>query len=143
MGFVLSDSKILLYAEKKREYFLFFSIILFIIVAILQTESYAKGFGYEGVSKIISSDLLFACFYLLQEKFFSCFCKRLVKWLSKYELGIYCSHVLIRTCVYGIFMVIGLPKYTFGGSILIWSFSLALSVLISLIPSNFFRGMVK
>ena len=120
------------------------SLILILGVSIWNCDRIRipAGFGYHGIKLYVLSIGIVIVFSTLPNKIFSNKIYKIIKEISKYSLGIYCSHIAVEKILNLYLEKCGINTNTFYDCILIWLCSYMVSFVISKIPVKAIKGMV-
>jgi hypothetical protein len=104
----------------------------------------AEGFNYSGLNKLLYATLAFILFNEIPVDRAPEKLKRMIRFLARYSLGVYCIHYGIGYCWDNIICVrFGLRHDTIVQCIVIYAVSILLSWLISLVPIRLARMVVE
>ena len=103
-----------------------------------------KGFGYGGTYLIAYATIVFIFFYEFPfEKMWPSI-RKMVRFLSKYSLGVFCIHFGVGYCWNNVFCVyFEWEKNTFLECIWIWAICIFVSWIISLFPVKWAKQLVE
>lgn len=126
------------FVRKYRNSCLFLLLMLYLFTTRFNVFSEIDGFGYQGIGRIVVSTIIFLLFYLAPlQKVPECI-RQAVMYMSKYTLGIYCSHMLVQY-----FIEDNLSVYhTWQNAVFVFWVSFGLSVLISCVPIKIIKNTV-
>lgn len=121
--------------------FLILFILLYVFVGILSRGLYCSeiyDYHYSGIKLFLCSVVLVAVFLFMPMQALSKPVKKVITFLSRYSMGVYCVHMLVGS-------ILGLVEIKFSPfylSILIYALSLLLCYSISKIPYKLFKYIV-
>lgn len=143
-GTLLSYYNIIKLLKKRRREML---IILLAGIAVLFKVTIfvtPEGFHYGGMYNICTGSAIVMFFYLLPLEKLPQKCKEIIETISKYTLGIYCMHRLVRTLLmYFVYPHITVIPGSFQECVLVFSVSLAVALLIGKIPVKCLYSSVR
>ena len=103
-----------------------------------------SGMGYQGISLFVMAFGAVMFFHYLPLDHVSGVVGKAVDWVSRYCMGIYCSHLLVGYVLYAwVFPHVGVGLETFWACIWIWLASWLCCALIALIPGKFSKMLVQ
>lgn len=118
-------------------------LILFCILSMVCDLIYKPmGFGYQGMRWIAFSLFLVVNFYILPFDKINMKITKMIAFISRYSLGIYCMHFIIGQSVNSIFAKIGWKTGTIGECILIYLICLISAMGIAKIPLKWCKDVV-
>lgn len=114
-------------------------VIMFNVTLFVTPE----GFGYSGMYNICMGCLIVMLFYFLPLERLQGICKRIIENISKYTLGIYCIHRLVRDLLkHFIYPYFAIMMGTFKECILVFLVSLLIALLIGSMPVKCLKDSV-
>lgn len=125
--------------------------VVILCIAVMLFISYIRfipspdgGFAYSGLNKLVYATLAFIAFKELPLDYAPERFKKVIRFLAKYSLGVYCIHYGLGYCWDNIICVrYHLRQDTFMQCIVIYAVSILLSWLISLIPMRIAQMVVE
>ena len=133
--------------EKMKENRIYWLILFFLSTIFLlkfKIINEAPGDGFYSSNNAILTALCISGFaYLLPFEKINEKCLRLIEFISKYTLGIYCMHRLVNKFACQIFVHMGFEESSFLGCILVYIICFMISLLVSKIPSKFAKTLVE
>ena len=145
VGTLISHYNIEKILEKERWKMLI--VLLAVIVTMFKVTIFVtpEGFQYSGMYNICMSSAMVMAFYLLPLAKLPEMGKKVIEFVSKYTLGIYCIHRLIRNLMsYLLYPHIAIvTPGTFSECILIFIVSFIVVFLIGKIPVRYFKDAVS
>lgn len=129
--------------KNKKYKVIIISLILMLGIAIWNCDHIRipAGFGYQGMKLWVLSVGIVIMFSTLPNKIFGNKISKIIKTISKYSLGIYCSHIAVGKILNLYLEQYGINTKTFYDCILIWLISYIVSWTISKIPVKAIQGM--
>lgn len=143
-GLLLAHSNILEKMKRHRVYVVFLCIVTMLMIAYGNIFTSLEGFGYAGIYLVVYSTLAFICFYEFPFECMGNGIKAVLRFLSKYSLGVYCLHMGVGHCWNRIVCAVtGWRGYTLMGCMAIFAICLFVSWLISRIPVKYAKQLVE
>ncbi len=145
IGLLLAHSKILERMKGKRISVALICIMVMLVIAYggLFTSP-AEGFGYGGTYLIAYSTIAFIFFYEFPFEKCGTSVRKILKFLSKYSLGVFCIHVGVGYCWNNVLCVyFNWEQNTFLECICIYAICIFISWIISLVPVKYAEQLVE
>lgn len=146
IGFTVAHYKVYEKLKSKRCQLLTAFGLLILLFAFLQVKGRfpeTEGFRYSGIYLLgMSTFLTLFAFFTSFEKVNGRI-KKVIKYVAKYTLGVYCIHRLIAKPVFIVFAMFGWSTSSFIICIIIFIISLLVSVLIGCLPWKIVKQLVQ
>ena len=125
-----------------------FTLLVFLLTLISNCDVFVliEGFSYQGLFMLSYSFFLFLVFDMLPMNSLNSVIKKIIKFLSKYSLGVFCVHVGVGTLWYGMEKAVapGLGMIgLFTKSVIIYLISVAVSWTVGVIPLKWTDKLVE
>lgn len=144
IGTLISYYNIMQLLEKKRWEVLVILLIGMAIMFKVTIFVIPEGFHYSGLYNVFMGSAMVMFFYLLPLGKLSEKCKVIIEFVSKYTLGIYCIHRLVRNLLnFFLYPHITVIPGTFFECVLVFIVSFAVVFLIGRIPVKCFKDAVS
>ena len=142
LGFSCAYFKIFDYFEKKK--ILFFILCPIIVIFLLNYSiiNTAPGFGYSNNNNILIAFFITLFAYYISFENASDKIKSIIKFITKYTMGIYCMHRLVALGIKFFLVKFNVDFNTFILALSAYVVSFIISFLISKIPVKLFRELV-
>lgn len=132
VGLLIAHYRILDVISRKA---LYLGVVILLVLAVLSYKlPSVKGFGYSGITKLLVAMAVLSVMYTIPFDHLPNMLLQIIKVVSKFTLGIYCSHRFVATILGKIFIGSMIQVDTFVGCILIYVSSYFISLAIYLIP---------
>ena len=133
MGLIISRFRIFELFKTRKTYAVIIMTILLIVSLLLVGKEKTNGYGYKGLAKIIVTFIILNFAYNTPFYKLPLWVKRIIRFLSKYTLGVYCLHRLMSIVLFNIFSI-NSEKTSFIMCVMIYICCYFVSWLVSLIP---------
>lgn len=117
-------------------------IIICVIGVVCDKLFKPEGFGYQGVQRIVIGLFIVVNFYIYPFKKIKGKIQKIVFFISRYSLGIYCMHFIVGQSMNSLFIKIGWKRGTISECMLIYLLCLVGAVGIAKIPLKWCRDIV-